>query len=387
LQLDEESGVGAEQTLVRRADLSLSTPWEEPRSETELKLAEIWRHVLGLDAVGTRDDFFDIGGDSFAATALAAEIEATFDVRFAPSDIINFSTITKQARTIAFRLSSQVQRLPSHVIVGRAEGSKPPLFLVHGTEGFSFFSPVFLDEVGRDRPIYLFQAPGLDGRMKPLKTVEEIASAYITSMREIRPVGPYHIAGMCAGSFIALEMCNQLIEDGQSIARFILLDPRRTPSALAKRYPKKSTPRRFKFHTGIFVALRRIGQAWRRAPDPFEQNLRRRAQETLHIKKVIRKRRAIKVDGKCSYSPETMLEVALQMHEALRTHIPRPFPGKAAMLVSSTRAPEIVGERSFWRDHLGGLDYRVCDSDHYDVFGAHIRQTARFVRSALESPS
>jgi thioesterase domain-containing protein/acyl carrier protein len=390
MQVDgRELGVAAGGGLLRRSELGLSTPWIEPRSETELKLAEIWQDVLGLDAVGVLDDFFDLGGDSFAATALAAEVEATFNVRFGPSNIISFSTIAKQAEAIAPDHSSQTQQLPAHVIVGRFEGSKPPLFLAPGAEGFSFFRSAFLDEVDQDRPIYLFQTPGLDGRTKPLKTIEEMASVYVKTMQDIQPAGPYYVAGNCAGAFIALEICNQLIESGQSIARLIFLDPKPTPHALAERYPNKSAHR--KFHTGILVALRRIGEAWRGAPDEFEQDLRRRARTRQRLKKEIRRRREGKVEGvfrqEHSYSPEAMLEVALQLHEALRTHIPRPFPGKAAMLLSSKRAPQIICAPSFWRDYLVDLDYRVCDGEHHDIFGAHIVETARFVKSALESPS
>ena len=93
--------IPAERDVLRRVDLGLATPWEEPQTEAELKLADIWQQVLGIDTAGAADDFFELGGDSFAATALAAEIEATFNVRFAPSDVINLATIAEQARGIA----------------------------------------------------------------------------------------------------------------------------------------------------------------------------------------------------------------------------------------------------------------------------------------------
>jgi thioesterase domain-containing protein/acyl carrier protein len=392
VQVDRpELGIAAGQELLRRVDFGLSTPWKEPQSETELKLAEIWRHVFGLDAVGALDDFFDLGGDSFAATALAAEIEATFDVRFAPAEIVNFSTITTQAQAIGPHPSSRTQQLPPYVIVGRAEGSKPPLFIVHGGAGFSFLGSAFFDEVGQDRPIYLFEAPGVDGRTKPLKTVEEIASVYIKSMRELQPAGPYYISAMCAGSFIALEMCNQLVEAGESIPRLILLDPRPTPDALAARYPKKYKSGRLNFHTGIFAALLRISRAWRGTYDPHEQRLKGRANVLQRLKGDIRRRRAGKDDlafpEERSYSPEKILGVTIQLHRALKTHVPRRFAGKAAIVVSSVRAHDTAGPTSFWRDHLGGLDYRVFDGNHDDIFATHLLETARFVRSALEFPS
>ena len=131
----------------RRADFDLSTPWQAPQTEAEVKLASVWQHVLSVDSAGLDDDFFDLGGDSFAATTLAAEIEASFGIRFAPSDIIELSTIAKQAQAIATKAGTP--RLPSALIAGSTRGSKPPLFMVHGGSGFAFLQPAFVDVVGR----------------------------------------------------------------------------------------------------------------------------------------------------------------------------------------------------------------------------------------------
>src|SRR5579872_3589898 len=42
----------------------LESRYEEPRTETEKKLAEIWAQVLGVEKVGIHDNFFGLGGDS-----------------------------------------------------------------------------------------------------------------------------------------------------------------------------------------------------------------------------------------------------------------------------------------------------------------------------------
>jgi thioesterase domain-containing protein/acyl carrier protein len=396
VQEGEAGGTSASgPNLLCRADLGLGTPWAEPQTEQELKLAEIWRNVFGMDSVGTADDFFELGGDSFAATALAAEIEATFHVCFAPADIINLSTVAKQARAVATDPSPHTPQLPPCIIVGRAGGSRVPLFVVHGARGFSFFKHAFLDEVGQDRPIYLFQAPGLDGRTKPLKTIEDVARTYVASMRELQPAGPYNVAAMCAGSFIALEMCNQLVEAGQPIARFILLDPEPTPRALAGLYPtrntsKQPTLREKGAYWRIYDASRRMIGLGRRAPDPFEKDLRKSAKRLQQLEEAIVRRRAGQVDSAAieerSYSHEMMLDGAQQLHQALRAHVPRPYGGQATMLISSNRADRIIGSTSFWRDHLGAMHYQITNWGHRLIFGAQIAETARFVKGVLESP-
>jgi thioesterase domain-containing protein/acyl carrier protein len=388
--------IAAEPVLIRRVDLGLATPWHAPTSEAERKLAAVWQQVLGIDAIGAADDFFELGGDSFAATTLAAEIESTFGVRFAPADIINHSTVAKQARSVAGGVSP-ASNLPAHLVVGRAEGSQPPFFMVHGALGFAFFKRAFIDEVSQDRPIYLFQAPGLDGRIKPLGSIEEIASAYVTSMRQVQPKGPYYIGGLCSGAFITLEMCNQLEDVGDSVARLILLDPYTAPRALAEHYGIRSKRRNKGISWRAKKWLRpRLGSlyrrivasfGWKRASDQFGQTLQMRAKKHRRLIRNIQRRRAGQVDWgspeERSYSPEAMLATAEQLSGAIRRHVPRPYSGKAIMLINNNKERKSVGEGSFWRTHLGGIDYQVCDAKHKDIFGAQILETARFVRNAL----
>ncbi|MFI2668060.1 amino acid adenylation domain-containing protein [Streptomyces albidoflavus] len=42
-----------------------------PRTPEERRLAEVWCDILGLDTIGVHDNFFDLGGDSLRAVALA----------------------------------------------------------------------------------------------------------------------------------------------------------------------------------------------------------------------------------------------------------------------------------------------------------------------------
>ncbi len=45
-----------------------------PRTDEERALAEVWARVLGIDEVGVEDNFFDLGGDSLRAVALAGAL-------------------------------------------------------------------------------------------------------------------------------------------------------------------------------------------------------------------------------------------------------------------------------------------------------------------------
>ncbi|MET0399299.1 MAG: phosphopantetheine-binding protein, partial [Longimicrobiaceae bacterium] len=49
-----------------------------PRTETELRLAEIWAAVLRVERVGIGDDFFALGGHSLLAMRLASRVRQAF---------------------------------------------------------------------------------------------------------------------------------------------------------------------------------------------------------------------------------------------------------------------------------------------------------------------
>jgi amino acid adenylation domain-containing protein len=52
----------------------------EPATETEREIAAIWSEVLGVDRVGARDDFFDLGGHSLMAVQILSRMRARLGV-------------------------------------------------------------------------------------------------------------------------------------------------------------------------------------------------------------------------------------------------------------------------------------------------------------------
>jgi aryl carrier-like protein len=51
---------------------------DEPRTETERVLAQIWRESLEVDQLGIHDNFFDVGGNSLRATRTVARTREAF---------------------------------------------------------------------------------------------------------------------------------------------------------------------------------------------------------------------------------------------------------------------------------------------------------------------
>ena len=79
---------------------SLDTAYVPPANETEALLAEIWQAVLGLDRVGTRDNFFDLGGDSIIGIQIVARATAR-GLPLSPEQLFELQTIADLAAGIA----------------------------------------------------------------------------------------------------------------------------------------------------------------------------------------------------------------------------------------------------------------------------------------------
>ncbi|HEY6432917.1 MAG TPA: SDR family NAD(P)-dependent oxidoreductase, partial [Acetobacteraceae bacterium] len=78
----------------------LSSGYEPPETDIERSLAEIWRELTGVTAVGIHDDFFELGGHSLLATRVLARVSASLGVRLALRDVFEAPTIRRLAERI-----------------------------------------------------------------------------------------------------------------------------------------------------------------------------------------------------------------------------------------------------------------------------------------------
>ena len=75
----------------------------EPRTETERRLAHIWKDILGLDEIELDADFFALGGHSLLAIRLLVAIEAEFGCRVSVLTLYQSPTIETLAAVVEAR--------------------------------------------------------------------------------------------------------------------------------------------------------------------------------------------------------------------------------------------------------------------------------------------
>lgn len=204
-----------------------------PRNPEEALMADMWAKALKLNSVGVHDDFFDLGGHSLLAIRLCDEIGRQFGMPVPFNEFLGAPSVAALTKAVMDRRFATISQ---PAIALRAEGSKPPLFLVSGlgVDVISFMPLVRL--LDADRPAYGLQRRGLDGKSPPHCRIEEMAADFLESVRRLAPHGPYYLAGFSSGSLIAYEMAQQLHRAGQAVAMLAILD-RSAPGYLAPRAP------------------------------------------------------------------------------------------------------------------------------------------------------
>lgn len=192
-----------------------------PRDELEQQLTEIWERILDVRPIGISDNFFELGGHSLMAVRLFVEVEKIWGENLPLATLFQAQTIESLAKVL--RQKEWVAPWSSLVLIQPGE-PKPPLFCVHPIGGNILEYYAFSNFLDRDRPIYGLQSQGLDGKQKPFRRIEDMASHYLKEIRTIQPHGPYFLLGYSFGGLVAFEMACQLEADGEKIQMLALLD-------------------------------------------------------------------------------------------------------------------------------------------------------------------
>ena len=187
-----------------------------PRNPTEALLARIWTEVLEQPDLGIDDDFFALGGQSFAAVRVLARVAAHTGCRLPLGALLEGRTIARLAERLAR------QQAWSPLVVLKAEGSGHPLFLVHPAGGNVLCYSALAQRL--PGPVHALQAAGLQGEQPPLDTVEAMATLYLQALRQVQPQGPYRLGGWSSGGVIAFEMARQLEAQGEALEPLLLID-------------------------------------------------------------------------------------------------------------------------------------------------------------------
>ena len=368
----------------------MALPESKQVGSTEKGLLEIWENLLQVSLIGTDDEFFDLGGISLQGVEMLMEAERRFGTDLPISILANPVTISGLAALIdgaadqpAAPTSGWGQpgakdtadtperpRLSPMLVPLRTEGTRTPLFLVHGV-GLPQLGGAFVENLNPGQPAYVFQPRGIDGEGRLSRTIEEMAADYIQAMTEIQPAGPYFLGSVCAGAYIALEMAHQLSERGVSVPMLILFDP---PTALhAVRRPWYDPWYAKRLAGFIRRKLIRIVRPGRISlVEGAASRVARRAQ----IPQFAGADERTQIDR--------LVDAQTIFVRALRKYRPKPYPGTLHLLCPEGPEDPYRRVEEIWSRMHDDVRLHVIGKKHHSLFSDQLANVARHVQRWLD---
>jgi len=219
----------------RFRDLSMAAPPAPPAfsdarepTDTQLRLIEIWRGILGSEQIAVDDNFFELGGDSLTAALMLTQAAQSLNIGpnlLPEADFFDQPSVAALARMLeacASRKGAE-QQLPNRLLFLRNAGSRIPLFC---------FSTTTLDRhrfrhlsrsLAPDQPfIVVCPSPAVQDNRR--LEIAEVARQSVGSIRALQKHGPYFLGGYCYGGVVAFETALQLTADRDEVALLALFD-------------------------------------------------------------------------------------------------------------------------------------------------------------------
>lgn len=218
-----------------------SQKYTEPRTEEEKIVAAIWKESLNLENIDIFSNFFEMGGHSIKGVKVMVEIEKQTGKRIPLSSLFKYSTVEKFAKL----LDTKTEVYSECLVPIKANGTKVPLFIVHGA-GLNVLNFINLSKhFDEDQPIYGIQGTKPKEYEGWYESIEHMASHYIDAIVKVNPDGPYALAGFSFGGIVAFEMTRQLKEQGKEVSLTALLDSYVDSSYYYQNFRRKQLVRYF----------------------------------------------------------------------------------------------------------------------------------------------
>ncbi len=353
-----------------------------PQTKLQRKLLDIWQALLPHVQLSIEDDFFTIGGHSLMAVQMMNKIEETFGQRLPLAVLFSDSSIEKLSK----HLSCKEEQTWRSLVAIKPKGNKTPLFVVHGAGLNLLLYKSLSTHLDPEQPVYGLQAKGLDGKTKPLETMEEIAAHYISEIKTVQAEGPYLLAGYSLGGIIAYEMSCQLLKNHEKVAFTGLFD---TVAYTSDNYlnPWRKKLRRLKI---------RVNQAafafWLLIRDPDKKQVIGWKIKSVHRMianiKSNRKYKKAFIDG----DKEKLQDYVLSVHEANNragdNYVLRPCPIKIFLFKAKRKTFYIEDFKTYSWDKYAQKGVKIFDipGEHSAIFAPpNDYDFARILQSCIDN--
>lgn len=254
----------------------------------------------------------------------------------------------------------------SPLVLIKAGGETPPIFIVHGLSGLVQFREL-ANHIQTNHPIYGIQAQGIDGMAEPLERVEDMAQLYVETLRELCPYDPYILIGYSFGGLVALEMAQRLSDSGKKIALLALLDTYPHPRFLPTADRVRLFVKRMKSHAGHMRQL-----SLPRSATYFVNGLKRR----LHFPGALHESQRPPETLGLSFAEAALRRVNQKAYLAYSRYRPRFYPGTVKFVATEKNSFFPRNPATVWGNLIAQVEIEVIPGHHLNIVTTEFKHLA-----------
>lgn len=318
--------------------------------EIQTHLLAMWKVFFNLESLALEDNFFQLGGDSLLASQIVAQIQLQWNVPLKMHVLFEYPTIALLTQHIFQTLQTGTASQHSLLVQLRAGNSSAPLFFIHPIGGHVFCYQSLAQNIKYPGPIFGIQAPIFaENTPSALTTIEEIASYYIQTIKNIQPTGSYHLLGASFGGIVAYEMARQLHNEKQCVPLLTLLDAGRIDDIV----------------TDKSQMLAFLIELFEGKPVSIDSLSDFSNKEYMH-----KLMKSLGLEGLDLLVQKQVFEQITMSWNALLQYRPQPYPGKILFFQAKEkffRFPTLSLWTTWKALALGGIEYHEIDGNHLNM--------------------
>ena len=192
-------------------DSKLRSTFIEPKGETEIIIADVWKEILKRENLSAEDNFFEIGGNSIKAIQVMSKVQKRLGKNTYLNLIFQKPTIRQMAETI-LDTDDRLKNLDADYVLLNRENEKKIFFLPPGI-GYSFAYMEFA-KFFDEHSVYGINFPE---SIEPAKSIADILTG-------LQKEGEFYLFGHSAGGNMAYDVALELQKLGRQVGGLILLD-------------------------------------------------------------------------------------------------------------------------------------------------------------------
>ncbi|WP_081481590.1 non-ribosomal peptide synthetase [Paenibacillus elgii] len=191
------------------------------RTPMERQLANIWRDVLGVEPIGVKDNFFEIGGHSLKVLQLIQKINMETGIDMPFRVVFENSSLEQMADTLQNLSFNKLEQGDDHKIIKLNENGLLNVFCFPPLVGYGISFSQMAKQLEGHCIVYALEF------IEDYADRETMLDSYIDSVLSIQEKSPYVFLGYSLGGSLAFEVAKAMEKRGYEVSDIVMVDSKR----------------------------------------------------------------------------------------------------------------------------------------------------------------